>query len=472
MTSENAANQTKVNDDSKPSYIRDGQIKGMDEREIKLALMEAARQNMLEILEEEMRLENVLSDLPETTMVISIIKKQLGLDKESELPGDLDKEQIIKVSETIKNSLGAAVSDAFKDVIKQPKLLKALQKLYSTHSDDFSSLDSLLSTRYADVLLDFAERYMETPNWKKTEALLITAESLVKNITGAAKPRLYARMDVDWGIYLWKCGDYSEAEKKFEKANAGISVLLNKHGKEITDPAEITKNIELRARVLHGFGVLYEDFLEDKRKAIEYFKDCLSALSKLEETYKNKKMKTSLLNNLGVAYHKMSELHPDERVGHLNESITHYEAALATARSIRYTKMVGWLLFNAGEIYALLGQLEKAQNYSRESRKIFSEEVVSDRGMSGVEMLDAVINMQKKDYSEAMECINNSIELREKIGEPRRIADAVDYRGNIYLASGEKGKAAEDHQRANAIYKSIGSQAGIKKTEEKIKSAA
>jgi tetratricopeptide (TPR) repeat protein len=277
-------------------------------------------------------------------------------------------------------------------------------------------------------------------------------------------------MDVDWGIYLWKCGDYSEAEKKFEKANAGISVLLNKHGKEITDPAEITKNIELRARVLHGFGVLYEDFIEDKRKAIEYFKDCLSALSKLEETYKNKKMKTSILNNLGVAYHKMSELHPDERVQHLNESIMHYEAALATARSIRYTKMVGWLLFNAGEIYALLGQLEKAMDYSRESRKIFSEEVVSDRGMSGVETLDAVINMQKKDYSEAMECINKSIELREKIGEPRRIADAVDYRGNVYLAFGERSKAAEDYQRANAIYKSIGSQAGIKRTEDKINS--
>jgi tetratricopeptide (TPR) repeat protein len=459
MTSENVASQTKVNGNSKPSYIRDGQMKGMDEREIKLALMEAARQNMLEILEEEMRLENVLSDLPETTMIISIIKKQLGLDKEAELPDDLDKEQIMKVSETIKNSLGDAISEAFKDVIKQPKLLKALQKLYSTHSDDFSSLDSLLSTRYTDVLLDFAERYMETPNWKKTEALLITAESLVKNITGAAKPRLYARMDVDWGIYLWKCGDYSEAEKKFEKANAGISVLLNKHGKEITDPVEITKNKELRARVLHGFGVLYEDFLDDKRKAIEYFKDCLSALSKLEETYKNKKMKTSILNNLGVAYHKMSELHPDERVEHLNESIMHYESALETARSIRYTKMVGWLLFNAGEIYALLGQLEKAKNYSQESRKIFSEEVVSDRGMSGVEMLDAVINMQKKDYSEAIECINKSIELREKIGEPRRIADAVDYRGNVYLASGEKSKAAEDYQRANAIYKSIGSQA-------------
>jgi tetratricopeptide (TPR) repeat protein len=144
---------------------------------------------------------------------------------------------------------------------------------------------------------------------------------------------------------------------------------------------------------------------------------------------------------------------------------------LEAARSIHFTKMEGWIFFNAGEIYALLGQFEKAVKYSQESRKIFSEDVVSDRGMSGVEMLDAVISMQKKDYQKALESIDKSIKLREVVGEPRRIADAVDFRGDIHIASGDRIKAMADYNLAFAIYSSIGSLAGIRKTEGKIKAA-
>lgn len=444
-------------------------MKEMDAQEIRAALMEAASQGMLEILEEEMQLEKLLADLPETEMIISIIRKQLNLGKDKGLPSDIDKEKIIAISEAINVALGDSVAEAFKEVVKQPKILRALKTLFSTHSQDYHSLDTMLSKRYADVLLDFAERYVDTPNWKKTQAIIIIADSLVKNVTGAAKPRLYARLDVTWGIYLWKCGDYSEAENKFIKSNAGVSVLLKKHGKEITDPAEIIRNQELHTRVLAGFGILYSDLLEDKTKAIQYYTECLKSLSELRETYRNKKMKTSILNNLGVTHHQMSEGNPGERIAHLNLAAEKYEEALATARSIRFTRMEGWILFNAGEIYALLGQFEKAERYSRESCKIFTEDVVSDRGMSGVEMLNAVISMQKKEYANALNSINKSIELRDRIGEPRRIADAVCFRGDVLLASGEKDRALADYNLAFAIYNSIGSLAGIRKMERKLK---
>ncbi len=440
----------------------------MDAQEIKSALAEAARQSVLEILDQEMSLENLLLDLPETEMIVSIIRKKLGLGKDAKLPVDFDREQIKTISETIRASLGDAIAEAFKDVVRQPKLMKALKTLFSAHSDEFGTLDPLLSKRYADVLLDFAERYMDTPNWKKTEALIITAEPLVKNVTGAAKPRLYARMDVTWGIYLWKCGHYQEAEKKFTKANAGVSVLMKKHGREITESAEIAKNKELHTRILHGFGVLYGNWLEDKAKAIRYHNECLSSLAGLGETYRNKKMKTSILNNLGVTYHKMADLHPGQRQEHLNQAVKNYEDALETARAIHFTRMVGWILFNAGEIYAILGQCEKAEAYSAESREIFGRSQANDRGMSGVEMLDAVINMQRKCYPKALECINRSIELRERLGEPRRIADALEYRGDIHRSSGMNSEAGQDFHLANAIYRSIGSEAGTRRTDGKI----
>lgn len=450
----------------------EGKKEGMDEHEIRMALQEAARQNMLGILDEETHLINLLSDLPETGLIISIIRTQLGLERGTDLPSDLKKEQIVKVSKAIENNLGPAMSEAFKEVAKQPKLMKALKKLFSTHSEDYEDLDPLLSRRYADVLLDFAERYMETPDWKRTQAVLIITESLVKNVTGAAKPRLYARMDVNWGIYLWKCGDYSWAGNRLEKAQAGITALLKKHGKEITDPAEIRKNKELQARVLLSLGILYGDYYEDKSKAIESYEESLTILEGLEDSFKNKKMRTRLLNNLGVTHQIMAEMDPDERTDHLNESAIYYDIALSTARSIRFTTMVGWILFNAGEVHAMLGDLDKAEEYSRESRRIFGEETPGDRGMSGVEMLDALINLRKGDHAKALECINRSIELREQLGEPRRIADAVESRGDIRRAAGDAEGALEDYRQANAIYKSIDAKAGIKKTKEKIKSLA
>lgn len=85
-----------------------------------------------------------------------------------------------------------------------------------------------------------------------------------------------------------------------------------------------------------------------------------------------------------------------------------------------------------------------------------------------MEMLDAVINMQRKCYPIALECINRSIRSRERLGEHKRIADALEYRRDINLNSGDCAEAAWDYQQAHAIYRSIGSEAGIKRTEGKI----
>ena len=121
-----------------------------------------------------------------------------------------------------------------------------------------------------------------------------------------------------------------------------------------------------------------------------------------------------------------------------------------------------------GEIYAILGQLDKAEECSRKSRRIYTEETPNERGLSGVEMLDAVISMERKEFRSAIESIDRSMEIRQRIGEPRRIADALDLRGDIRLASGDMEGAAEDYREAQAIYESIGSAAGVGKTGGKL----
>jgi tetratricopeptide (TPR) repeat protein len=441
---------------------------GMNDWEIRWALLEAARQNMVSILDEEMRLDSLIANLPEPEIILGMLLKRLGLDDSGQLPEDVSNEDIAEVAKAIRFSLGDAVSEAFKDVMKQPKFLKAIRKLFSTHPDDFTALGEELSRRYSDVLLNFAERYVETPNWIKTQSLIIIADSLVNNVSGRERSRLDARLEVNWGVYLWKCGDYSEAERKFQNASDAIAELVKKAGKEDASAAEAAMNAELQVRVLQGFGLLYGDLLEDKTQSIGFNKACLVKLAELEDTYLRRKMKATIFNNLGVAYHRMAEQFPDNKENHLTEAALHYEEALNIARSIHYTRMVGWVLFNAGEIYAYLGQLEKAARYSAESRKIFSINLPSDRGLSGVEMLDAVIYLEMKNYDEAMESINRSIALREKHNEPRRIADALDLRGDIKLAFGDRPGARDDYSKALAIYRSMGSIAGLGKTEKKL----
>jgi tetratricopeptide (TPR) repeat protein len=228
------------------------------------------------------------------------------------------------------------------------------------------------------------------------------------------------------------------------------------------------RNKELQSRLLLGYGVLYGDSLEDKPKAIRYYTESLDILSKLEGSYRNKKRMVSLYNNLGVSYHKMAEMHPEAAEGHMSEALRNFEEGLAIARGIHLTRMVGWILFNAGEIYALLGSLEKAAACSAESRRIFTETIPNDRGLSGVEMLDAVIHTQKKDHRRALDSINRSIELRQRMNEPRRLADAFEMRGDILLALGDMMGARCDYQMAHAIYNSIGSEPGSRRTGDKL----
>jgi predicted negative regulator of RcsB-dependent stress response len=83
-------------------------------------------------------------------------------------------------------------------------------------------------------------------------------------------------------------------------------------------------------------------------------------------------------------------------------------------------------------------------------------------------MLDAVIAKEKKDYPRALESITRSILLRERAKEPRRIADALELRGDIHLASGNAQAASVNYKDSHAIYKSIGSEAGVRKLLDKL----
>lgn len=83
-------------------------------------------------------------------------------------------------------------------------------------------------------------------------------------------------------------------------------------------------------------------------------------------------------------------------------------------------------------------------------------------------MLDAVISLEKGELEKALEHINTSLELREELKEPRRVADALVCRGDIYLELDKKDDSEADYQKSLDIYSSIGSYDGVERVKRKL----
>ncbi|MCD6575819.1 MAG: tetratricopeptide repeat protein [Nanoarchaeota archaeon] len=399
------------------------------------------RQSLEEILSEPFDVCGEIEKLDGGELIKSILKKNLG--EEYDIT-EIDDELIKNVYNSVENFFGKYTAERVKEILIVPRQLKEISEI------DLDSVDPIKSKRYVQALLDITNVYLNGENWKRTEALLWAMKKLINNITGRQRKPFEVEMLINSALYSWKLGDYENAEL---------------HSKDALSLAEGMGDKKLIARCYHILGVVYGDYVEDKGLAIEYDERCLSVLDEINDGVQILKMKASVHNNLGVAYHKMAE--EKDREENLRNAARNYELGIGICQDIGYKRMEGWLLFNIGEVYALLGEFEKADEASISARKIF-EELEDKRGLSGVEMCDAVIEKERGNLEEALSYINKSLELRNELKEPRRIADALILRGDIYSSMGKFGDAREDYNSALEIYKRLNSADGIKRAEAKL----
>lgn len=236
-----------------------------------------------------------------------------------------------KIYEAVESMIGGYTAEYIYDILKRPLLMKELRDV-----DDLESLNPFQSREYLQALLDLQEGYLDTSEWKKGIVLLRASEHLMDNIGGTEKVGLKGRLEDNWGLYYWKNGDYEKAENKFKNA-LKISMEI--------------KDQDLTARAYHGLGVLYGDAKEDKMVAVRQNVNCLETLREMEESNKVLRREASVLNNIGVAYHKMAEdskildESEDER-GYLESAAENYKEAIDLAVKLNYMNMVGWVSFN------------------------------------------------------------------------------------------------------------------------------
>ncbi len=394
-------------------------------------LTEAKRESLGEILNEPIDIRADIEKLPSGDFILRIVEKHVNLD------GPIDGNAIAKVKNYVENFFGIYSAERVATIFKYPMMQSELSKLLD---EDFSKVDALKSTKYVSFLLNATEEYLNREGWRKTDSLLWAAEELVKNITGKKRLPLEAEINLNYALYKWKVGDYFGSIKK---ARDSLKV------------ARKIKDKKLIARNYHLFGVLYGDFLDDKKPAVWFDEECLRMIKDNTDN-SSKRLKASLYNNLGVAYHKMADMDEEKREEYLRKAAESYEKGINICGDIGYKKMEGWLYFNLGEVYAYLHEFDNAETASIEARKIF-DELDDPRGVSGVLMCDAVIEGEKGNPKEALEYINKSLEIRESSGEPRRVADALVFRGQLYQKLGDTEDAKHDFEIALSIYDKIGS---------------
>jgi len=168
---------------------------------------------------------------------------------------------------------------------------------------------------------------------------------------------------------------------------------------------------ELAALV--NMGVLYANRFADYEKAIEYYELAL----KIADIEKKKIEKTSILINLGSAYHARA----NGDLARLDQAIQYYKRGLDIATSIPNLKLQAEILGSLGIIYEDLGNYQQATDYQRQSLEIARETKHSNltaQALNNLAHISLTIGRQKRDRSklkEAENLLRQSLQIKDEV---------------------------------------------------------
>ena len=224
------------------------------------------------------------------------------------------------------------------------------------------------------------------------------------------------------GNVYWRKGQYTRAKGHLE---------------ETLELAQALANPELEAGALMGLANVYDEQGRYDR-GIDYSKKALEILSR-ERKFR---AMATLNNNLGVAY---------ARKGDFQTAASHYEKCVELSREAEYVVMEGWALFNLAECHAEMMNIDIALERTKESEEIFTR-LKDDLGMSGVHMSYAIAYRNAQKWKECMEHFDKTIQIREKLGMPYRLADARLEYSLALVKMMEFQKAMEEARKSKDIF--------------------
>lgn len=203
------------------------------------------------------------------------------------------------------------------------------------------------------------------------------------------------------GSYYNDIGNIDTALILYEKAFIGFEEANDKMGMAIAS---------------NNIGYVYNNFIVDIPKAIEYYKKSIDYLKDIEADA----LVANLLNNLAYVYHNQ---------GDYKRALAMFFEALKLRDEAKDIRGLGEIYNNIGAIYQDLEDVELATEYYYKSLEIRAS-IPDSLGMSYNYNNLASLYMEEKDFIQAMKYHKYALRLREKIKRPNLVSESL---GNIGL---------------------------------------
>ncbi|HQE92986.1 MAG TPA: tetratricopeptide repeat protein [Anaerolineae bacterium] len=193
-------------------------------------------------------------------------------------------------------------------------------------------------------------------------------------------------------------------------------------------------------------GVYILDLRLHPRERIRWLEAALRAAREIGD----RRGEGSDLNNLGLAYADLGDLH---------RAIEYHEQALVIAREIGDRRGEGADLGNLGLAYADLGDLHRAIEFY-EQRLVIAREIGDRRGEGNAlgNLGNAYADLG--DLHRAIEFYEQRLAIAREIGDRRGEGNALGNLGNAYADLGDLHRAIEYYEQASVIDREIGDRRG------------
>ena len=203
---------------------------------------------------------------------------------------------------------------------------------------------------------------------------------------------------------------------------------------------------DLRKKLEYVSGFAWEIHLSDSSR--KYYEEAIELAKMLGDT----KAEAQNLNRLGIVYRNLDLQ---------EESLKMYEEALMVAKKSQNHQEEAFAFNNIAQIHYYQESYEDAMSYYRDAENIFLKINYLD-GLGYTYIGMSVVETKLGRYQEALQLINKSLEIREKLKDERQVFVSKMNRGRLYCMMGELEPAERDltlfldyaleHDKRGAIY--------------------
>jgi len=192
-------------------------------------------------------------------------------------------------------------------------------------------------------------------------------------------------------------------------------------------------------------GILY--YLGELDKALEYSEEAL----KLDEELGSKEGMAANFGNIGIV---------NRTKGELDRALKYHEKALKLDEELGRKEGMAADLGDMGIVYSTKGELDKALEHYEEALKL-NEELGRKEGIANLLGNIGNVYRTKGELDKALEYYEEALKLHEGLRRKEGMAIALGNIGNVYQIKGELDKALEYYEEALKLHEGLGRKEGM-----------